>query len=90
VADEETLARLEASRRVVFRYVDAAGESTVEANPNGSMHNIAGIVNEAGNVLGLMPHPERAVEALLGSTDGAGVFRSLVAALEPSAGGRGR
>jgi len=77
VADEETLERLEAERRVVFRYCDADGRVTDAANPNGSMHGIAGIVNEAGNVLGLMPHPERAVEALLGSTDGAGVFESM-------------
>ncbi|HUH13915.1 MAG TPA: phosphoribosylformylglycinamidine synthase subunit PurQ, partial [Longimicrobiales bacterium] len=77
VADEATLDRLEAERRVVFRYVDARGEPTEEANPNGSARNIAGIVNEAGNVMGLMPHPERAVEALLGSADGLGVFESV-------------
>ncbi|HEX7049841.1 MAG TPA: phosphoribosylformylglycinamidine synthase subunit PurQ [Longimicrobiales bacterium] len=77
VADDETLDRLERERRVVFRYVDAAGTATDDANPNGSVRNIAGIMNEAGNVLGLMPHPERAVEALLGSTDGLGVFESL-------------
>ncbi|HUH12548.1 MAG TPA: phosphoribosylformylglycinamidine synthase subunit PurQ, partial [Longimicrobiales bacterium] len=77
VADEDTLDRLEAERRVVFRYVDARGEPTEEANPNGSARNIAGIVNGAGNVMGLMPHPERAVEALLGSADGLGVFESV-------------
>ena len=77
VADEATLDRLEADGRIVFRYCDADGNVTDAANPNGSMHGIAGIVNEAGNVLGLMPHPERAVEALLGSTDGAGVFESM-------------
>ncbi len=77
LADEDTLARLEEERRVVFRYVDAAGEATDTANPNGSAHNIAGIINEQGNVLGLMPHPERMVEALLGGTDGLPLFRAL-------------
>jgi phosphoribosylformylglycinamidine synthase subunit PurQ / glutaminase len=80
VADEDVLELLEADDRVVFRYVDADGVETEEANPNGSLHNIAGIVNEAGNVLGLMPHPERSVEAILGSEDGIGLFASLVAA----------
>ena len=78
VADPDTLARLEHEHRVVFRYVDAEGQQTDEGNANGSMHNIAGIVNPAGNVLGLMPHPERSVEALLGSTDGLPLFQSLV------------
>ncbi|WP_180970025.1 phosphoribosylformylglycinamidine synthase subunit PurQ [Deinococcus planocerae] len=67
-ADPGTVARLEDEGRVVFRYVD---------NPNGSLNDIAGIVNERGNVLGMMPHPERAVEALLGSEDGRGIFESL-------------
>ncbi len=80
-ADEETLERLEGEGQVVFRYVDASGEATEAANPNGSWHNIAGIVNEGGNVLGMMPHPERAMEDLLGSTDGVGVFTSLTRAL---------
>jgi phosphoribosylformylglycinamidine synthase len=80
-ADEETLKALEAEGRVVFRYVDADGEPTEASNPNGSWHNIAGIVNEAGNVLGMMPHPERAMEDILGSTDGVGVFTSLTRAL---------
>ncbi len=77
VADADTLDGLEASGRVVFRYCTADGDVTTAANPNGSARNIAGIVNEAGNVLGLMPHPERAVEALLGGTDGLGVFESV-------------
>jgi phosphoribosylformylglycinamidine synthase len=77
VADANTLAELEATGRVVFRYVNAEGEETGDANPNGAMNNIAGIINEGGNVLGLMPHPERAVEALLGSTDGIGLFESM-------------
>lgn len=86
VADEDVLEQLEAENRVVFRYVDADGVETEEANPNGSAHNIAGIINEAGNVLGLMPHPERSVEEVLGSTDGRGVFESLVAARQPLVG----
>jgi len=80
-ADVETLERLEAEGRVVFRYVDAAGVVTDEANPNGSWHNIAGIRNEQGNVLGMMPHPERAMEPLLGSSDGLPLFTSLVKSL---------
>jgi phosphoribosylformylglycinamidine synthase subunit PurQ / glutaminase len=77
VADADTIRRLEDEGRVVFRYVDERGEATDAANPNGSMHNIAGIVNEAGNVLGLMPHPERVVEGLLGGTDGLPLFESI-------------
>jgi phosphoribosylformylglycinamidine synthase len=80
-ADEETLRTLEGEGRIVFRYVDRNGEATDAANPNGSWHNIAGITNERGNVLGMMPHPERAMEELLGSTDGVGVFTSLVGSL---------
>lgn len=79
-ADEATLDRLEANGQVVLRYVDASGQATAAANPNGASRGIAGIVNERGNVLGMMPHPERHVEALLGSTDGAAIFRSLLAA----------
>ncbi|MDZ7780146.1 MAG: phosphoribosylformylglycinamidine synthase subunit PurQ [Gemmatimonadota bacterium] len=85
-ADEETLDRLESERRVVFRYTDVEGIPTEEANPNGSRHNIAGIMNEAGNVLGMMPHPERAMEPVLGSTGGVALFTSLVASLEAPAG----
>jgi phosphoribosylformylglycinamidine synthase subunit PurQ / glutaminase len=77
VADEEVLDRLEGEGRVAFRYCDAEGNVTLAANPNGSERNIAGIVNEAGNVLGMMPHPERAVEPLLGSDHGVGLFRAL-------------
>jgi phosphoribosylformylglycinamidine synthase len=77
-ADAETLARLEDTGRVVFRYVDATGEATAESNPNGSLNNIAGIVNDAGNVLGMMPHPERASDPLLGSEDGLVIFQSIV------------
>lgn len=77
VADPATLDELEASGRVVLRYADATGALTAEANPNGSERSIAGIVNEAGNVLGLMPHPERAAEDEVGGTDGLRLFRSL-------------
>jgi phosphoribosylformylglycinamidine synthase len=77
-ADAETLARLEAERRVVFRYCDAAGQTTAAANPNGSTDNIAGIINERGNVLGMMPHPERSCEALLGGEDGLYIWRSIL------------
>ncbi len=78
-ADDATLDELEAAGRVVFRYSDAHGRLTPESNPNGSARSIAGIVNERGNVLGMMPHPERAVEPLLGGADGLAVFRSMVA-----------
>jgi phosphoribosylformylglycinamidine synthase len=77
VADDSTLAELEGEGRIAFRYCDADGNVTPEANPNGSVANIAGIVNREGNVLGMMPHPERAVDALLGSESGTGLFRSL-------------
>jgi phosphoribosylformylglycinamidine synthase I len=77
---ENALARLEGDGNVVFRYVNAAGEATPEANPNGSMRNIAGISNAARNVIGLMPHPERAVDPLLGSRDGLVLFESLLVA----------
>ena len=77
-AEENVLDRLEANRQVLFRYCTADGAVTPEANPNGSERGIAGIVNEAGNVCGLMPHPERCVEALLGGDDGRFVFQSLI------------
>ncbi len=79
-ADPETLARLEGEGRVAFRYCDRDGEVTEAANPNGSLHSIAGITNAAGNVLGMMPHPERNAEAELGDASGAWVFRSVVRA----------
>jgi len=78
-ADESTLDALEQNQQVVFRYCDAAGAITDAANCNGAMRNIAGIVNAGRNVLGMMPHPERAVESLLGSTDGLPLFESLLA-----------
>ena len=76
-ADEATLDELESSGRVAFRYCTDAGEVTAEANPNGSERGIAGIVNERGNVLGMMPHPERACEPLLGGEDGLLIWKSV-------------
>jgi phosphoribosylformylglycinamidine synthase len=78
-ADDATLDRLEGEGQVIFRYVDAAGHPTDAANPNGAMRNIAGVCNAARNVIGLMPHPERALEPLHGSTDGLVLFQSLLA-----------
>ncbi len=77
-ADEQTLAALEADGRVLFRYCDPQGAVTAVANPNGSLHNIAGVVNAAGTVLGMMPHPERASEALMGGEDGLLIWRSII------------
>ena len=81
VCDYATLEELRREDRVVFRYCDGRGELTDEANPNGSRDSIAGICNRERNVLGLMPHPERACEDLLGSSDGRGIFRSLAGTL---------
>ena len=80
VADPATLEHLEQNRQVVLRYVDASGRVTAEANPNGSLNNIAGICNAQGNVFGLMPHPEHACEQVLGGEDGLKLFRSVVTA----------
>ena len=77
-ASDDVLTRLEQEGRVAFRYCDASGEMTQAANPNGSSRNIAGILNEAGNVLGMMPHPERAAESILGMSDGRRVFESIL------------
>jgi phosphoribosylformylglycinamidine synthase len=81
-ADKETLDGLAARRQVLWQYCDAAGKVTDPANPNGALQNIAGICNERRNVAGLMPHPERACEPLLGSDDGRLVFESMFAALK--------
>ncbi len=85
-ADPDTIQTLESTGRVVFRYCDAAGSPTDAANPNGSIHNIAGICSEGRNVVGLMPHPERACERALGSADGLVLFESVVAAAGELAG----
>jgi phosphoribosylformylglycinamidine synthase subunit PurQ / glutaminase len=81
VCDDSTLDELRREDRIVFRYCDRNGELTEAANPNGSRDNIAGICNRERNVMGLMPHPERACEDLLGSSDGRDVFRSLAGTL---------
>ncbi len=82
-ADASTIEELESKNRVIFRYVDRSGKETPASNPNGSLRNIAGICNEARNVVGMMPHPDRAWDPDLGSEDGKLVFGSLVEALEP-------
>lgn len=79
--DEATLAELDRNGQIVFRYVTCAGQVEVAANPNGSLANIAGVCNREHNVVGLMPHPERAVEKALGSTDGLVILRSLIESL---------
>ena len=89
-ADDATLDTLERDGRVLFRYVDCGGSSAMPdhpANPNGSLRAIAGVLNAAGNVAGLMPHPERASEAILGSDDGIGIIRSLVESAARAAAG---
>lgn len=80
-ADPETLAELEANQQVLFRYCSTAGETELGSNPNGSLNNIAGICNRQGNVLGMMPHPERAAESILGGTDGMKLFQGLLSAV---------
>ncbi|MEK7749106.1 MAG: phosphoribosylformylglycinamidine synthase I, partial [Bacteroidota bacterium] len=79
--DAGTLQKLEENRQIVLRYCGPGGQVTDAANPNGAISNIAGIVNETGNVLGMMPHPERASDAVLGHTDGRKIFDSLVESL---------
>ncbi len=77
-ADDDTVKRLEDTERIVYRYSTPDGMTSTDANPNGSRSNIAGVLNENGNVMGTMPHPERACESLLGSTGGRGVFESII------------
>jgi phosphoribosylformylglycinamidine synthase len=79
--DETTLVQLEKQNRIAFRYATPEGQVTTEANPNGSLKNIAGILSEGRNVLGLMPHPDRSSEAMLGSADGLKLFQNMVSAL---------
>lgn len=81
VTDPDTLARLEGDGRIAFRYCDPSGAITDHANPNGSMANIAGVLNDSGNVLGMMPHPERLAESALGGTDGKAMFDGLAGVL---------
>src|SRR5207248_3662234 len=80
-ADDDVLDALEDNGQVVLRYCDAEGRLTSEANPNGSARSIAGICNPDRNVLGMMPHPERCAEALLGNADGLGIFKSIASAM---------
>ncbi len=80
-ADDETITQLETQNRIVFRYAEPDGSITIAANPNGSSNNIAGIINKEGNILGMMPHPERYSDKTLGCDDGLGVFTSIVQAL---------
>jgi phosphoribosylformylglycinamidine synthase I len=80
VVDAETLRRLEIERQIVFRYCNASGASTPDADPNGATAHIAGVCNPAGNVVGLMPHPERGAEALIGGDDGIAILRSVLVA----------
>ena len=82
VCDDATLQELEQNRRILFRYVDEKGEADAAGNPNGSLANIAGIANARFNVMGMMPHPERAAEKILGSADGRALFESLLLALK--------
>ncbi len=82
--DDETFSKLEANKQIIFRYCDENGDVTDKSNPNGARSNIAGICNETRNVLGMMPHPERACEELLGSNDGHGIFSSLTKAIAES------
>ena len=83
-ADASTIADLEQRQQVLFRYSTQEGHVSADANPNGSTGNIAGVVNRSGNVLGMMPHPERCCEALMGGTDGARLFGSLISNLKPA------
>ncbi len=79
--DAETLRELQSEDRIAYRYATAQGDVTPQANPNGSLDNIAGILNRGRNVLGMMPHPDRSSEAILGSADGLAIFRSMIGAL---------
>ncbi len=81
VTDADTLKLLQDQDRVAFRYVDATGAQTPGANPNGAMDDIAGILNQKRNVLGMMPHPERLIDKVLGGTDGRAMFESVLAAV---------
>lgn len=81
-ADPDVIKKIEDNGQVAFRYCDEKGEVVPEANPNGSINNIAGIINEKGNILGMMPHPERYCDKTLGCDDGKYVFESLINALK--------
>ncbi len=87
-ADPDTVRQLEADRRVVVRYVSAAGPARGDDNPNGSLNDIAGICNDRGNIVGLMPHPDRAADSALDNLDGMGFFRSMLTWAAPAPAGR--
>ena len=80
-ADKNTINKLEEENRVIFRYSSRSGDTSEKYNPNGSINNIAGIINDAGNILGMMPHPEKACEKIIGSDDGLGIFSSIISAM---------
>ncbi|MGB3790126.1 MAG: phosphoribosylformylglycinamidine synthase subunit PurQ [Phormidesmis sp.] len=80
-AEPDTIKALEDNNQILFRYCDSSGEASEASNPNGSLGNIAGICNQAGNVLGMMPHPERAADVALGNTDGLALFKGLLAGI---------
>ena len=80
-ADKNTINKLEEENRVIFRYSSRSGDTSEKYNPNGSINNIAGIINDAGNILGMMPHPEKACEKFIGSDDGLGIFSSIISSM---------
>ena len=80
-ADKNTINKLEEENRVIFRYSSRSGDISEQYNPNGSINNIAGIINDAGNILGMMPHPEKACEKIIGSDDGLGIFSSIISSM---------
>ena len=80
-ADKNTINKLEEENRVIFRYSSRSGDTSEQYNPNGSINNIAGIINDAGNILGMMPHPEKACEKIIGSDDGLGIFSSIISSM---------
>ena len=80
-ADKNTINKLEEENRVIFRYSSRSGDTSEQYNPNGSINNIAGIINDGGNILGMMPHPEKACEKIIGSDDGLGIFSSIISSM---------
>ena len=80
-ADKNTINKLEEENRIIFRYSSTSGDISEEYNPNGSINNIAGIINDEGNILGMMPHPEKACEKIIGSDDGLGIFSSIISSM---------
>ena len=81
IDNKETEKRIEEENRVIFRYSSRSGDTSEKYNPNGSINNIAGIINDAGNILGMMPHPEKACEKIIGSDDGLGIFSSIISSM---------